>query len=311
MKKLAAIAGLLTIIMVLSTITVFALDYDIPEDATIITARFFVTGPEGLEDEFSMVSEDGETIIHITNDTLIYFEDFVPLSDECDEMTQMAREVLFGRTLAEVLEGRNLRVTLDEDEVISIVILFEIAVPLPQNVEYPYVEITSLPEELTWEEEEAYLDIVTLPEEVTTDNAYVTIDPLPEFDEADYFSLPGALNGEIVVNNVIIDAPIPFLQTTEAGTTPMLPLRAIAEALDYNVSWNGELRSVQLGVAIHLWIGNTEVHLGRMAPVELSTAPVIVDNLTFVPLDFFRSVLGKTIYVFEGQVVVETYSDME
>ena len=297
MKKIAIIAGLLATIMVLSAITVFALDYDVPEDANTVTSRFFYTGPEGLEDEFSMVSEDDEMIIHITNDTLIYFEDFVPLSDECEEMTQMVREVLFGRTLAEVLEGRNLRVTYVEDEVVSIVVLFETAVHLPES--------------LTWEEQQAYDEIVTLPEEITPDYGYVDIEPLPEFTQPDFSALPYELNGEIVVNNVMLTgAPAPFLQETEAGTMLMLPLRAIAEALGYDVSWNGELRSVQLGAAIHLWIGNTEVHLGRMAPIELSSAPVIVNNLTFVPFDFFRNVLGQTVYVFEAQVVVETYSDM-
>ena len=47
-----------------------------------------------------------------------------------------------------------------------------------------------------------------------------------------------------------------------------------------------------------------------MAPIELSAAPVLMGDETFVPLDFFREVLGQTAYVFEGQVVIETYSDM-
>ena len=80
--------------------------------------------------------------------------------------------------------------------------------------------------------------------------------------------------------------------------------------LVYDVSWNDQLKSIQLGVAIHIWIGSTEVHLGRMAPIELSAAPIIIDGVAFVPLDFFRNVFGQTAYVFEGQVVIETYSDM-
>jgi len=275
MKKIAIIAGLLSAIVAFSAIAVFALDYEVPEDATTVTAWFFLTDPDNADDEFSMVCADGETVIYITNDTLIYFEDYVPLSDECDGMTQMAREVLFGRTLAEVLDGRTLRVTFDEDEIVSIVILFEIAVPL------------------------------------TNDQPYLNIEPLPEVTFPDFSELPYELNGEIVVNNVMLTGvPAPFLQATETGTMLMLPLRAIAEALDYDVRWNGELRSVQLGAAIHLWIGSNEVHHGRMAPIELSTAPVIVNDLTFVPFDFIRNVLGQTIYVFEAQVVVETYSDM-
>jgi len=97
-----------------------------------------------------------------------------------------------------------------------------------------------------------------------------------------------------MVNNEVLEgAPLPF----EDSGIVMVPLRAAAEALGYDVSWNSYLRSVQLGVAIHVWIGDTEVHFGRMALIEISTAPIILDNLTFVPLDFFRDVLGQTAYV--------------
>jgi len=75
--------------------------------------------------------------------------------------------------------------------------------------------------------------------------------------------------------------------------------------LGYTLTWNDYLQSIQLGVATHTWIGNTEAHRGRMAPIELSTAPILVDDQTFVPLDFIRNVLAKTAYVFEGQVVIE------
>lgn len=260
---------LLAAIMMFSTISVFAMDYAVPEDALEVTARFFLVEPDEADDEFVMVSEDGELVINITNDTLIYFEDYVPLSDECEELTKMVRDVLFGYTLAEVLDGRNMRVIYEdgeEIEPISIMVLFESFVTLPEDID---------------------LEL--------------------EFDELD----PIVLNGEIVVNNEILEgAALPFVLEEKNGDFVMVPLRAIAEALDYEVGWNAELRSVQLGVAIHLWIGNTEVHLGRMAPIELSTAPIIVDDLTFVPIDFIRYVLGQTVYVFEGQVVIETYSDM-
>jgi len=296
MKRKAIIAMLMAAILIIGAVSVFALDYDVPEDATTVTSRFTVVEPEDADDEFAMVSEDGELVIYISEDTLIYFEDFVPLSDECEEMTQMVREVLFGRTLAEVLDGRNLRVIFEEAEQIepiSIMVLFEIAVaPGPEPIDLG----------IEWEngydlDDNGYIGIMPLPEEIDWS----------EFDDFD----PIVLNGEVVVNNEILEnAPLPFLLETENGDVVMVPLRAVATALEYNVSWNGYLRSVQLGVAIHLWIGSTEVHFGRMAPLEISAAPVIVDSLTFVPLDFFRIVLGQTAYVFEGQVVIETYSDM-
>lgn len=283
MKRKAMVALLVAVMMVIGAIGVFAMGHSVPEDASTITSRFFLVEQEDGNEEFAMISENGNLVINITDDTMVYFEDYVPLSDECDGLTRMAREVLFGRTLAEVLDGRNIRVTFvdgEEIEPISIMILFETAVHLPQDIDLAG--------------DNGYIGIMTLPEEID----------LEDFD-------PIMLNGEVVVNNEILEgAALPFLQETEDGDVVMVPLRAVAEALGYDVTWNGYLRSVQLGVAIHLWIGGNEVHFGRMAPIELSTVPIIVDDLTFVPLDFFSNVLGQTVYVFEGQVVVETYSDM-
>jgi len=295
MKRKAVIAILMAAVLALSSLTVFALDYYVPEDAVSVTARFNLVEPDyEAGDEFSMVSEDGEVIIHINDDTLIYFEDYVPLSDECEGLTKMVREVLFGRTLAEVLEGRKLRVLFVEGEdieLISVMILFETAVTLPQDID----------------SENGYENGY---DENSYENGYTGIEYYPE--EVDFNELdPIILIGEVVVNNEILEnAPAPFLHETANGDVVMVPLRAVVEALGYDVSWNGVLRSVQLGVGIHLWIGGYEVHVGRMAPVELAVAPIIRDNLTFVPLEFFRNVLGQTAYVFEGQVVVETYSDM-
>ena len=314
MKRKAVFTLLMAAVMVFSTVTMFALDYAVPEGARSVTSRFFFTGPEGLRDEFSMVSENGELIIHITNNTLIYFEDFVPLSDDCDGLTRMARDVLFGRSLQELLEGRNLRVLYTESDVIepiSIMILFEIPVTGPALIS---------PEDANIITNGGYMGIMTLPGSVDlgftpipTDEDLTGIVPLPGevdiFPEPVRYPLP--LNGEVVVNNVILEnAPFPIWHETDQAGTVMVPLRSVAEALGYNVSWNEQLRSVQLGVAIHLWIDSTEVHHGRMAPIEISTAPVIIDDRTFVPLDFFHLVLGQSVYVFEGQVVIAANSDM-
>ena len=285
MKKKSIIAAVMAAVVALSAITVFALSSD---NATEITSRFNLVNAQESNDEFQMISEDETLTIKITDDTVVYFEDYVPVSDECEEETRDAREVLFGRTLAEVLDTRNLRVTFEEsdyNEAIKVVILFETAVHLP--------------------------GIVSLEDLNADENDYVGIMPLPETIDGEYEArrtIEGlTLIGEIVVNGEMMENhPSPVVK----GGAVMVPLRVVAEALDYDVTWNEYLQSVQLGVAIHLWIDSTEVHRGRMAPIELYVAPMLIDSVTFVPLEFFREVLNQYAYVFEGQVVVETETDM-
>lgn len=93
----------------------------------------------------------------------------------------------------------------------------------------------------------------------------------------------------VVVNEQIIEAPESF--TLEDGTL-MLPLRALAEALGFDVTWDDVTRSIRLGVAINITIGSTSYLVGRMAPIELTHAPVIVEGRTYVPIEFFSEVLG-------------------
>jgi len=300
MKRKSIVAILVAAMMALSSIMVLAQDNGVPEESiTEVTAQFNLVDPDGDGDEFAMVSEDGEITIYITNDTPVYFEYDLYFNDDndCDERTNVARDLLIrvinGPTLAELLDNRELRVTFSEGDYttpISVTILFVGFDPLDDNGDdNGYTGIVTLPD---------YIGDLDLDMDVEDDTDETDWDGF-EYDEIE-------LNGEVVVNGEIIEnAPEPFIY----NGVVMVPLRAIAEALDYDVTWNGYLMSVQLGVGIHLWIGGYEIHIGRMVPVELSAAPMLVNDLTFVPLEFFR-VLGYTSYVFEGQVVVETESDM-
>ena len=111
----------------------------------------------------------------------------------------------------------------------------------------------------------------------------------------------------VLVDGKLVDGAKAYQNT--AGIV-MVPLRATAEALGFDVNWDSMTRSIRLGVAINLWIDKTEVHVGRMAPISISTAPQLIDGTTFVPLDFFRTALGMVnAYAFEGQV--EIHSDGE
>jgi len=158
---------------------------------------------------------------------------------------------------------------------VKIIVLFEDAVtgPLP-------LDPADLPE---------YVPVVTLPAPVPVTDP--TID---------------ASGWPIQVNGTTIAAPAAF-QTADGIL--MVPLRAVAEALGYSVTWDAGARGIRLGVAINAWIGNTEVNVARMAPQTISAAPALVDGTTFVPLDFFRVIGVNNAFAFEGQIVFDTENE--
>jgi hypothetical protein len=301
MKRLFLVMMVLVlfVVMVVGTVAVTAAQYVESGDFSTITGRFYGIDTNEAGTEFTMLSDDGMVIINIDDSVIdIYYEDGVSV-----------RDALYGKRLADVLNRRNLVVTYGaitrsipaQTTPISIKVLFEGFTTLPGQVG-DFQGVVTIPGYVG-----DYQQAVTLPAEIGSlpgrPGGAITL-------PGEIYDVPN-LNGEIVVNGKIIEAQSPYwLNWGYGGAVVMVPLRAVAEELGYDVSWNAALESVQLGNSIQLWIGNCEVQSGRMAPIELIAEPVILDNKTFVPLDFFRDVLGQSAYVFEGQLVIETNSDM-
>jgi hypothetical protein len=109
---------------------------------------------------------------------------------------------------------------------------------------------------------------------------------------------------DTVVNNKKIEAPAAYVN--EKGTV-MVPIRAIAEALGYDVIWNNEQRSIELGnKGISFKIGEDSYLYLKTAPIQLGTAPEIKEGSTYVPISYFRDVLRmNNAYVFEAQIVID------
>jgi len=225
------------------------------------------------DDGLTMVSEDNELVIHINDDVEIIFEDGTDARERLEA----------NQTLAELLDTRNLVVSYTKATFSlppqttpeKIVIMYETAVPLPIDVE---------------------------------GGAAVTpVTPIYEFTPEEIEEL-FPLNGEIVICDEIADAPAPYYN----NGVVMVPLRAVAEALGYDVIWNADEQSVNLGPALTLTIGSDYYIRGRMVPFELGTAPELTDGLTYVPLSFWQTVVGGLdAYVFEGQVVIAEAGDMQ
>lgn len=130
--------------------------------------------------------------------------------------------------------------------------------------------------------------------------AAADVTPVPTLYKGDdlVYALDGAIPtlyevaSEVSVNGELVKADV-SVQVIDGVT--MVPLRAPLEALGYTVKWNPESKSVEILKGAQ-W---TSVTLGvngyfrnKMAPHELSAAPVLVDNRTLLPLEFFADILG-------------------
>jgi protease inhibitor len=77
-----------------------------------------------------------------------------------------------------------------------------------------------------------------------------------------------------------------------------LPLRSIAEALGFEVEWNGEFKSISLSNMpqyVTMTINVDGYTIAKTAPMPLGAAPVIKDNVTYVPTELFTDLLDYNV----------------
>ena len=85
------------------------------------------------------------------------------------------------------------------------------------------------------------------------------------------------------------------IEVIESEGIAMLPLRAVAEGLGYNVNWIDETSTVELTQGAHFItfsIDNDSYAFSRRAPQQLGTAPKLINDLTYVPINFIDEILG-------------------
>lgn len=74
----------------------------------------------------------------------------------------------------------------------------------------------------------------------------------------------------------------------------MVPVRDIAEALDYKLTWNGKTKPIELtkdGQWTKITLGKNSYSFARMANFELEAAPELKNGTTYVPASFIEKVL--------------------
>ena len=110
----------------------------------------------------------------------------------------------------------------------------------------------------------------SIPAQTTPSKVIVLAEP----EAIGFFSFTSATSlavTEIIVNDRhIIEAPAAY--TNEEGIV-MVPLRAISEALGYEVKWDGELKAITVGQDIFLKIGEDSYTSQNNTAIKLGTAP--------------------------------------
>lgn len=84
----------------------------------------------------------------------------------------------------------------------------------------------------------------------------------------------------------------------------MLPLRQIAEALGYKVTWDNNDKRVDLAKGDHkisVTIGKDNYIFAEIL-ARLGTTPILKDSKTFVPFDFLQKVLMINVEIIDGAI---------
>ncbi|MEL7647503.1 MAG: stalk domain-containing protein [Sedimentibacter sp.] len=107
----------------------------------------------------------------------------------------------------------------------------------------------------------------------------------------------------IYIDDVLVEGPEAYV---DDNGIVMVPLRAAAEALGYEVSWNNESRSVTVGSDVTVAVGNKTTTVSGYG-FELETAPEILSGRTFVPLSFFKEALNvRMSQFFENNIIIQS-----
>lgn len=116
----------------------------------------------------------------------------------------------------------------------------------------------------------------------------------------------GVLNviDKAIVNGVEVELDKPMYRTE--NEVLMVPLRQMAEALGFEVKWNGEENSVEVVKDAHWFlvkVGQDDYNFARSI-VQLGTAPEISDSTTYVPIDFIDLIGAKVGITIDGVLEV-------
>ena len=111
-------------------------------------------------------------------------------------------------------------------------------------------------------------------------------------------------DSQIYVNETLLDKT-----TKTVGDAQFLPLRAVCEALGFEVQWIEESRTIEI-VKLPVYITCSPDRDGytfaKTAPMLLGAAPTLIDDLTYVPQNFVDEIVGASLVVEDGAYHIAT-----
>ena len=121
-----------------------------------------------------------------------------------------------------------------------------------------------------------------------TDGGFIPIaPPIHQLSDEEIREFMMVYDGALIKVN---GTPITNRAFVSDSNRVMVPVREVAYGLGITpVTWFGDTRTVQLGIALSFTLDVDSYAFGRMAPIELGQAPILKDNLTYVPIDLFIS----------------------
>lgn len=91
-------------------------------------------------------------------------------------------------------------------------------------------------------------------------------------------------------------------QEIDAQACVLVPVRAVGEALGFTVTWDPALPGARISndkvysnlqVDVNSYTVVSNIAIGMSAPFSLSSAPVLIQNTMYVPVELFRCLLGN------------------
>jgi len=97
-------------------------------------------------------------------------------------------------------------------------------------------------------------------------------------------------------------------KTVELDGVTMIPLREVLESMDFKINWNSEKSIVEINKGAQwtsLKIGENAYFKNKMASQPLSKEPIIINDKTFVPIEFLNEILNISILIEENNITFE------